>query len=1010
MPDANTRKNHLPRLLLRVLIGLLFIILVWVAGSYWLLNSQWLPARISQFEGIDIRWEQGISRHPGRWEVEGLYLAREDEALPISIEAERATLSLSLLALLRGELHIDALDAVGIRRLTVGDIALEADGELQVAETTLSRDTLAIPHVSLAITNGRLVRLSDQATLVRAINLNADASLKTITPVNVNSGELNPDLLAALSAQLQLDAQADAWDVFMPYLDALPWLTLEGRGALTGELELIAGKLRPGSELMLDAPVLRLTVGEQRLRAPTDSPRWILPDAPPPRHTATGEGQVRLAVENDQLHFSTQLADVELADTSPYAEHGELRLATQIPNKRLDLLDLPTSATIALQGDITRMDMLDRYISPGVEGQNYAGEGTEGEATEAQIAAGESSEPKGIHLSGHGQIEAAASIRQSRLYDAQLSVQAPTLAADTRGFIAQGSGSLDAQLTPQEVIEATLNFTDATLHHQERLLLDEADINIVASSPQDPQTAREEASATLSWRSARLPNIDVLQPYLDAILPTPAPLQLLGGQAASHGQLTMASEQLSGEVHLAGSGLTTRWQRGEQVGTLTSDMQLFLPIQQAKVDGSALNISGTRLSWQVADADLPSERLESILVLDNGRFQRQANVPSGQFSLEGSVQRLGFLNAFLPDAHGLAVAGEGQLFAQGAFRDNRLLAPTRLRVNADQLEVAFLDYLATGRGELTAQLDSTEQAQLSLGIPRFALSHQGDDSPHLEGRHFALTTQTERFSDVLESPQPEHFITRIALPITEVPDFTRYNRYLPEGAGIRLLDGQASLESEWLLEGLNAQGEITLRAFGAELALLDQRLRGDLHLYLELTEGDLETRRFTANNSVLRLENVNRQSENGSPDAGWWVTLSMLDAQLAWQDPIRLASQLRLEMRDTGLLARLFLARARDSDWLGRLLNVHDIEGTAQLEISGEQVSLRDLALTGGPLLLLSDVTLANRSANGALYARLGVFGLGVELEDSEPTLRVIQPRRWFDRWREANRSLSPNR
>ena len=288
------------------------------------------------------------------------------------------------------------------------------------------------------------------------------------------------------------------------------------------------------------------------------------------------------------------------------------------------------------------------------------------------------------------------------------------------------------------------------------------------------------------------------------------------------------------------------------------------------------------------------------------------------------------------------------------------------------------------------------------------MSRQGDDSPHLEGRHFALTTQTERFSDVLESPQPEHFTTRIALPITEVPDFTRYNRYLPEGAGVRLLDGQASLESEWLLEGLNAQGELTLRAFGAELVLLDQQLRGDVHLDLHLTDGDLETRRFNADDSFLRLENVSRQSENGSADAGWWVTLSMLDAQLAWEDPIRLVSQLRLEMRDTGLLARLFLARARDSDWLGRLLNVHDIEGTAQLEISGKQISLSDLTLAGGPLLLLSDVALADRSANGALYAHLGVIGLGVELEDSEPTLHVIQPRRWFDRWRETNRSLNP--
>ncbi|MGO3003656.1 MAG: hypothetical protein ACTIIR_02595, partial [Halomonas sp.] len=379
------------------------------------------------------------------------------------------------------------------------------------------------------------------------------------------------------------------------------------------------------------------------------------------------------------------------------------------------------------------------------------------------------------------------------------------------------------------------------------------------------------------------------------------------------------------------------------------------------------------------------------------------NVPSGQFSLEGSVQQLGFLNTFLPDAHGLSLTGSGQLFAQGAFRDKQLLAPTRLRVNANQLEVAFLDYLATGRGELTAQLDSAEQAQLSLGIPNFALMRQNDGRPHLEGRHFALTTQTDRFSEVLKSPQPEHFVTRIAMPIIDVPDFTRYNRYLPEDAGVRLLGGQANLSSEWRLDGLEAQGEITLRAFGADMELLDQRLRGDVEVYLNLTEGDLQARRFTANDSFLRLENVFRLSEQGAPDAGWWVQLSMEQAQLEWDDPIHLTSQLRLGMRDTGLLARLFLARARESDWLGRLLNVHDINGTALLQVGDQRIRLQNLTLTGGPLLLLSDVTLQDKRANGALYARIGPLGVGVELVDSEPTLRVIQPRRWFDHWQKTH-------
>ena len=92
-------------------------------------------------------------------------------------------------------------EAEGIRRLTVGDIALEAQGTLEVADTTLSRENLAIPHVNLAITEGRLIRPSDHATLVNAITLEATATLDEITPTDPATGALNPELLAALSAE-----------------------------------------------------------------------------------------------------------------------------------------------------------------------------------------------------------------------------------------------------------------------------------------------------------------------------------------------------------------------------------------------------------------------------------------------------------------------------------------------------------------------------------------------------------------------------------------------------------------------------------------------------------------------------------------------------------------------------------------------------------------------------------------------------------------------------------------
>lgn len=514
MPKESPRSKRLLRLLIITLLSALVATLVWVLGSTWLLNSQWLPKRLSQIEGVEVRWTNANSLHPGRWEVENLYLAREDDSLPISVEAQRATLSLSLLALLRGELHIQALDANGLRRLTVGDIALEAQGQLQVTDTQLSRAALAVPSVSLDISQGHLIRLSDQASLVQNIQLRADASLDSVTTAQIPREELTAELLSALSAQLTLAAQADAWDVFMPYLEALPWLTLDGHGNLTGELNLSDGKLQRGSELTLNAPELRLAVNEQRLQPQeTDNLRWLVAETPPPLHTAIGEGAVRLAVEDNKLNFSTQLINVVLADTHPYATNTQLHLATSMPNQRLDQPDLPTGASLELQGDVTRLDMLDRYLAHTFDGQ-------------------------GVRLEGNGQIEASVTLRDAKPYDAFLAIQAPTLAANLVDFTAQGSGSLAAQLSNEETIDATLTFTDATLSHHQRTLMADAAITLNALSPLNPALARENATARLTWQSARLPDISVLQTYLKAALPDPPHCNCLAAKRLAVGSST----------------------------------------------------------------------------------------------------------------------------------------------------------------------------------------------------------------------------------------------------------------------------------------------------------------------------------------------------------------------------------------------------------------------------------------------------------------------------------------
>ncbi|MFC4209318.1 hypothetical protein [Vreelandella malpeensis] len=938
-----------------------------------LLNSQWMAERLSNIDGVEIRWEHARSQHPGRWEVENLALHREDDVLPVSIEVEHADLSLSLMELLRGRLHIDALEARGIRRLRIADIALEAEGALSLRDTELGRESLGAAQIDLDIQQGRLVRLSDAALLAQDIQLSARSQLEPVS-THITDEELVPALLEAISTRIDASARADAWDVFMPYLEGLPWLGIAGRGELTLAVGLDHGVPTEASELSLSAPSLRVELDERGLaNAPTDGP--------PTTHHATGNGRVRLSVRDSRLDFTAELDDVELADTAPYATETALTLETQVANRRLDLLEPPEGATLALQGEVTRLDMLERYLSA--------------------LAS------RPVALAGQGRLALDLEVREAALYRGEADVEASALEVAYAEFTARGDGALHIERPRGSPAHARLTLSDARLTHQGRALLTEAEIALDATSAIEATTL-DDARARLEWRGARLPDIRALAPYLNAALPRPQVLTLLGGQARSHGTLVLAERRLDGEIALAGERWVTRLPGASDARTLTSDVALTLKVAGASLDGRTFDLGGSRLRWQTASDVAPSERLESILVLREGHFERRGDDTRARFDVAGVVQRLGFLNAFLPAGHGVALSGGGELFAQGAFAQGELQAPTRLRVNANALEARFLDYVATGRGELSAELTSSDDASMSLAIPRFTLRRESDARAALEGRHLTLATETDRFRAARAAPLPAYFTTRVELPIVEVPDLALYADYLPATDGLRLLGGEASLESAWHLAGLHAEGDITLRAFGAELTLLDQHLRGDIDLHLALAEGDLETRRFRANDSYVSLENVFRLDGGGAQDAGWWVRLEMPEAELTWSEPIQLDSTVRLSMRDTGLLARLFLSRARESGWLGRLLEVHGVEGEATLKVRGERIELQDLTLTGGSLQLLSDITLEASKVSGALYARLGALGIGAELIEGEAHLRLLQPRRWFDRWRQAQRQPRP--
>lgn len=1120
-PPCSLRRRRLAWLLALPLV----LILGYLAVANWLLNSDWAQDQLAERSGMSIRWASGWSWLPGRLEVESLRLQRDDGDLHVQLEAAKAELDVSLLALLRGRLTIDGFAADGIRTLALGAHRLEGRGRIELSGLSLAQGRLAIERLALRLDEAHVLR--GTAVLASDIRLDADLALASFRP------DETPGMAATryVSGDLSLEATADAWDVFEPYLRELDWLDLAGHGDLSGRLRLEQGVLAPGSELVLDSPSLWVELDERLLLSPptrrqTDEIRWTVADEAPESHRLSGAGRITSRIESgddgptatlavtlddmtmqragqsgdfmtsERFVLSARLPSADLAEAprrlasarlewegarltdvgqlSHYLPEGgplslqsgsarleghlnyregaldghfrlagnevdltllgqpllgemilDLALAELDPQRRrLDLtgtrlrvsargeedtLPLTTELTledarleateplanligtsgppaldgrIALRGHIGRLSVLDDFLVGAVNGH-------------------------GLRLEGGGELAASLRVAGGRVASgSQLAVETDSLRVSVLDLTAWGRGSLtatwlDTLQGPQARLEANLEESQVTRRSDSQRLMQGGRLSLIAESREFSLAAPVAAPRlSLSWQDAQMPDIAALQVYL----PPAAPVELQSGLASTDGQLDIEAGLLSGRLALTGRRITTRVLEE----SLVSELDLDLVIREAQLDGSQLDLSGTRLDMQAAEASGEGEeRLHTLIIARSARFGPLA-VPGrtdpisglgGRLELEGVIANIGGLDAFLPERHGLTLQGSGRFRADLRLADDRLLPESTLRVEADDLAVGFLDATALGRGTLEAAIDGEAQAPgawLTLTLPHFSLRRDDEQDAHLTGRHFRLETRTSRFGLDAEARLLNHFTTRIRLPIAEVAELSRYNAYLPDDAGLELLEGRANLDVDLRLEGEQASGDVTLQAFAAALRLGDQRLSGDLRLDARLRDGNLTDRRFDASGSQLRLDNVQRRDTN-SQEAGWWARLTLAEGQLVWTRPLKLDARLDLAMRDSGLLMRLFLARAREWEWLGRQLTVKDLRGVADLHLDDDMLALRDARLAGGNLEMLADLVFKDETMDGSLYARLGVVAAGVALDDGDPQVRLLKPRQWFE-------------
>lgn len=960
---------------------------VYLLAANALLASAWGRAQFDRAPLLAVEWQHAWTLVPGRVEVTRLRLSGSAAERDVTLAADRATLSLALSPLLHREVRVRVLEAEGIRHASLDAYRLEGSGTLRLEGFHWRAGETGAESVALELEDG-VIRHGDRV-LAQAVTLNAELSLAPLILAEYPGGEAT----RFVSGTLALTGRSDAYDVFNPYLAALGWLAIDGSGDLTSSIAVENGELLPGSRLRLDSP---------RLSVRLDERHWLEGGS---RYQIDGAGAIdvevaqrtRLTLDLDQVAMSEAMTEAtsDAASQRPVLGGDGFRLALETPVLRLDATPDELQRAELHWRNVEAHDIatFDHYLPAPVPltllggsarlqgGLTYAGQRLTG----------------GFDLAGD-----AISVRLGEQpLRGRLSLHLPIVELDLEGGAVDVSGTrfhLEAAAPGEQApLSALLELPAARFRTP--LNWRQLDDSALADSGAELPTRVE-----IEWRDARLPDVAVL----DAYLPSSSPLRLHGGRASSDGQLLITGERARGRITLSGDAITGRLLQEEFDG----ELDLTLELRDLHPASQRLDLSGSRVT--VNASTNTAEPLQTQLVARQASLQGGFDWPgskaparplSGTLQLDGLLDRLGFINAFLPSEHGLSIQGGGRLSADLRFTGGEIVAGSELRLHSDRLATRFLHYEALGDGSLILTAASPG-AELHLSLPRFGLRRQADAGALIEGRLLEIHSRA-RHLDL--SQGLSELSTRIEIPHLVAPDLAAFNDYLPPGGAIELLGGQARLATQLQLEGMRARGRLELHAPEARLALHKQTLEGALHLDTRLTDGHLDTLDFDISGSRLSLDGVRLADAAGNLSRGWWARLALPEGRLRWETPLALDARLELAMRDSGLLVNLLVDAARERRWLRKRLTLGEVNGEARVLLDDNSVRLENLAIRGGEHLeLLANLALRDSRLAGRAFARYGPLRLGIEIDDGRRRWQLRNARAWYASGQPASELVLP--
>ncbi len=564
----------------------------------------------------------------------------------------------------------------------------------------------------------------------------------------------------------------------------------------------------------------------------------------------------------------------------------------------------------------------------------------------------------------------------------------------------QGSGRAEVgffkQLRggPMEVFPSTLDLSAASVRWKDEELLRQSRVQ---ASFALPRHRREQAKG------------------LDVLLLSQATLKLQGNTAALSVQRDPNGRP---RFHNApGQGRADadlRWSRGE-LGR-GSRLQWDAPLLE-RVAGQPTARGQVELRMQVdQDIQLRAQVPHSVgegVTLDADLRLSGRQVPlraprsllpraSGHVRAQWQFATLKWIPELFPNAEWLALDGEGLVDADVQVADGKLTAGSRIQVPQVKASAAVMGNHIEGQAQADLRVDADAQGQLApslaLRMQRFVIA--ADDArarPFVDGRDLRLdvrTSATARDVAGLRDTTTAHLVFSNA----QVPDLRAYNRYLPR-AQMRFDGGSGRLSGDLQVEpgGKVGKGWLRVSATAARLHMAGLALRGDVDGNVRLQRGDLKGENFRLDASTLDLRNISFAGSDGRQRSGWWARLTLDDARMDWTQPIAVAGNVRIDVRDIGFLLAVY-ARDRDMpDWIYRIVDAGQAKLTGRVQWHDDTLVVDRLRASNDRFEVMARMRMQGNQRSGSLFAGWGVLNAGLSLQNESTRWHLLRSRQWYE-------------